>query len=730
MKKSHGRFWKTRILAGICAASVCLSSGFTGFVLASETEDTVFDMDTGTRCDRELFNYMVPKWLNREKRIDLSGFHATLDDVMAVNYWATEVFPELYYVGNLSYQLEEDGTVPWIETNYPINRDVELKAEGEKVLSLLNDSMSDLEKAMVIHDYLVMDIEYGGGYPYRHDVRGAVLDKEAVCEGYAKAYKYYMDRAGVPCEMVGGHSRGEGHAWNQVQINGKWYMVDVTWDDPRGEDIRHTYFLCSEDIFGQDHVWDREAYKICDDTTYDDAIWKDVTSPVFAGDGYLCYKENRALRRVKLENGIPGKAETFVTVSEPWKIYQGSASYDYMSLASKDNRLYYTTPKQIISCKYDGTDKQTVVTLGSESPQQIFGIEIAGGTLYYDTAAGIYETRTRNAYVLDENYKKKPYPISIQTHSVELVCGEGHMLCAYAPGKITYESEDPEICTVDQYGSLQTKKSGETKIKITTQESDLYFAGNETVSVKVYSSREEMEAGKQPESETEPEKQPESETETETEKQSESETGKQPESETEIEKQPESETETEKQSESETEKQPESETETEKQSESETEKQPESEAETEKQSESETEKQPESEAETEKQSESEMEKQPESETETEKKQPESESEKQPEPVTKPEKMTGVSAKAVGKQKIKVRWKKQSCTGYQIKISKTRDFKKTEKTVFIRGKKKNSQMISGLKAGTVYYIKVRSYKKTGEKISYGGYSRIQKVRTGR
>ena len=59
-----------------------------------------------------------------------------------------------------------------------------------------------------------------------------------VCEGYAQAFQYLCELSSfsdsVSCYMVAGYA-GEPHAWNIVRINGKSYVVDVTWmDDDSG----------------------------------------------------------------------------------------------------------------------------------------------------------------------------------------------------------------------------------------------------------------------------------------------------------------------------------------------------------------------------------------------------------------------------------------------------------------------------------------------------------------
>lgn len=59
-----------------------------------------------------------------------------------------------------------------------------------------------------------------------------------VCEGYARGFKVLCDRLGIPCVLTEGQASNYGfatselHMWNYVQIEGSWYAVDVTWNDP------------------------------------------------------------------------------------------------------------------------------------------------------------------------------------------------------------------------------------------------------------------------------------------------------------------------------------------------------------------------------------------------------------------------------------------------------------------------------------------------------------------
>lgn len=86
--------------------------------------------------------------------------------------------------------------------------------------------------------------------PYAFSAYGAIVQGEAVCEGYARAMQFLLQRADIPAMVVTGFDENrQPHMWNLVTIDGRNYHLDVTWDDS-GDQIRHTYFnLTSREIF-------------------------------------------------------------------------------------------------------------------------------------------------------------------------------------------------------------------------------------------------------------------------------------------------------------------------------------------------------------------------------------------------------------------------------------------------------------------------------------------------
>ena len=171
----------------------------------------------------------------------------------------------------------------------------ELYEAADEILALIDDSMTDYEKELVIHDALVEQIVYYDGTSHAHDAYGALVEGYAVCEGYAEAFQYLLHRAGIQSFLVIGDSRGEGHEWNAVRIDGKYYHVDPTWND-QGDTIFHAYFNTSDAVIEEDHSIDPTVYAmpVCDTM---DAHYFTVNGNSFADGEYTTDNVAESLKK-------------------------------------------------------------------------------------------------------------------------------------------------------------------------------------------------------------------------------------------------------------------------------------------------------------------------------------------------------------------------------------------------------------------------------------------------
>ena len=130
---------------------------------------------------------------------------------------------------------------------------------------VVRSGMSDEQKVKAIHDYLVYNANYVNNGDYKsaeswaYSAEGVLVRKEGVCESYAVAFYMLAKIAGLDCHYVVGavETSDADHAWNRVKVDGVWYYIYCTWDDPVGGGAENYQYFLSKSIW-KDHVVERE----------------------------------------------------------------------------------------------------------------------------------------------------------------------------------------------------------------------------------------------------------------------------------------------------------------------------------------------------------------------------------------------------------------------------------------------------------------------------------------
>ncbi len=148
----------------------------------------------------------------------------------------------------------------------------------EILRDIISDDMTDYEKALSIFDYITANTVYDmdtynnkttdNPMQYMCYYLEGVLyssSKLSVCDGYSKTYALLCNMEGINCVRVMGLASGGGHAWNKVEIDGNWYMADITWTEigsygtynmkyvKLDEKLAHLYFLVADDSNHMDY---------------------------------------------------------------------------------------------------------------------------------------------------------------------------------------------------------------------------------------------------------------------------------------------------------------------------------------------------------------------------------------------------------------------------------------------------------------------------------------------
>ena len=284
-----------RLLCFALALVMCLLL-FTGAALAAPAEAGVYYQQL-TPPQKELYDFLnEPKSLELLIRGEtltlpvLSGSYASPSDIDMVTRafeedipYAFAAFeaehPELFWLSG--YQTSISGG--YSDRSYTLYRSITVNpyvnwASGERsafedsnrlrydvqaVADLAAGEAGTYAQLLFVHDYLTDTNIYneaaamGSGNTDRlpwTPLSALEPDLSPVCEGYARAFKLICDALNIPCILVDGRAGGE-HMWNQVKLDGQWYAVDVTFDDPVVEGVKdvysgaetHSYFLVGSD---------------------------------------------------------------------------------------------------------------------------------------------------------------------------------------------------------------------------------------------------------------------------------------------------------------------------------------------------------------------------------------------------------------------------------------------------------------------------------------------------
>lgn len=356
------------------------------------------------------FEEYVIEQINLGKtQIDVGAYRIPVEDFRDVMSGVLNSHPEIFFLTG-GYSWSQNYTYVLSVTLETIAVSDEDKAafyeEVDKPLELIDESMSPIEKALTIHDFIVADIEYSSEryetntlQSEDYNMLGVVVRKKAVCQGYAEAYYYYMKKLGIPCELVSSSN----HAWNQIQLDGKWYQVDCTWDDPTWDvpgRVQHTYFLKSDSFWSADagagsggHHWNNKKYD-CTDTQYDGtstllyncktATYKNPTDKnwyYLTGNTYV--KGDKTSFWATSTSGV----QVIKTISEVWNVW-GKSSYwvgCFSKVIPRTEYVIYSDKQNIYYMNYDGTTTKTLYTLNSTERTQgyIYGIRVKNNKIQY-----------------------------------------------------------------------------------------------------------------------------------------------------------------------------------------------------------------------------------------------------------------------------------------------------------------------------------------------------------
>ncbi len=442
----------------LCFAIVYQNAGLTerisfasGRAVLSENKERKFDgsetFDEIAYKYEDAIKYIKECLEKQNASIRLYSYNIKNEDfVTIINYIINS---GCYYISN-SYAYNSDGQyIVSFDPDYSMNVQ-EVKQHNEEINSVI-DSVAEkaasfknnIEKLIYIHDYLVENTEYSEEESTTiNNIYGALVLKKTMCVGYAQAFCRIAERAGFKTYVVS--SEKLHHAWNMVSLNGKYYFVDCTWDDPVFDEINllndpvsgygcYEYFMCSEDFFAK-HKHNADDYSvngenvmgIVTSTEYDGFFWRNFESLMRYSDGSwyhdYSYSDNKvfspsdvkfSIDRYTFMNNESYDKEIVRTIKACWEYGDRFYIEFFPTIQNIDGFLYYFKPDGIYRLEENGrfNGKSDLLIFDNPGNEDIydFDIDTENGkfTVIYGGDGELSETNgTQKTYNISDYFCK------------------------------------------------------------------------------------------------------------------------------------------------------------------------------------------------------------------------------------------------------------------------------------------------------------------------------------
>ncbi|CAG9614318.1 hypothetical protein BACCIP111899_03545 [Bacillus rhizoplanae] len=345
MKKSI-KYVSTMVLCSsiITGALHMPSVSYAATKQVGDTANSVNDAKLITEFQQELQQHLN----NRETNITIKykTKHANVQEVLdtLVQAYNQTLEKDEYLKYNVS---STKFSIRGVPGNYSFTLNIsyrETKEQSQYVMkqaksivnSIITAGMDENEKVKAIHDYVVKHVSYDTSLQ-SYTAYDALANRTAVCQGYALLTYQLLKEAGIQSHIVTGTGNGQSHAWNLVNIDGKWYHLDTTFDDPVPDKqgrVMYSYFNMSDEQMSKDHQWDRSKYPVANTNYYNE-----LTTKIKAGN-----KKSSIYQQILKDTNLVYLAPEF-------------GAEDYKQLKQKLQQKFTSKQEKIELCYHQTVDK-------------------------------------------------------------------------------------------------------------------------------------------------------------------------------------------------------------------------------------------------------------------------------------------------------------------------------------------------------------------------------------
>ncbi|MBO5857721.1 MAG: hypothetical protein J6Q87_05685, partial [Clostridia bacterium] len=376
-----------------------------------------------------------------------------------------------------------------------------------------NDTLDDVEKALLLHDRLALFCEYdvvnleNDTLPDKvFNIYGTLGEGLAVCQGYALAYDYLLERVGIESQYCSSDKLC--HAWNIVYIDGEPYHVDVTWDDITNDvsgQVFHENFLRSttgiKETGHKYGLFNRTDYITTPESTkYDNYFWQDSIASFQLLNDKIYYIDSdyetagetyRTGKLTVLDDINDTTPVVLKEITDKWKKTEDNTTWkmNFSKLVSGNGVLYYSTKDSVVSFNPLTNEEKVILSpsevlqaTGNNTNYAIYGLRFDDCTLkgeYSTTPNYTLTTKQEKNFSIDIHTKGEKW-VSIVSPT-ETKSGKDAITCVncdyvFETRQVAalgnhnwsnwyYDSENKPTCTNDGIRIKSCKDSGCTASK-------------------------------------------------------------------------------------------------------------------------------------------------------------------------------------------------------------------------------------------------------------------------
>ena len=419
-------------------------------------------------------DYILEQLNAQAERIDVSAYQLSPSDFQTAYQRLVNSHPELFFVDSgYSYYMGSYVTsvLPqYTYTGNTLKNMQEIYNDGvSAVVDYACSASTDVGRMLRASDYMCANFEYDTNHTI-YSPELLFLNKTGVCQAYMLAYRAVLNELGIPNIAV--TSREINHTWNMVYLDGSWYHIDVTWNDPVSDmPLRayHTNFLLSDaGITATGHTgWDDgwEGVVAADNTKYDSFFWinlKQVAS--MQGDVvyYVDSVDGSIERNVYAYDLASNTASKLLTYSYGYGVYYKHFNPIWVS----NGTIYYAVRDSLYSVTLASGESKLVYSTGNSS-QWIWYPYQSGSQMKMYVAES--PSGEGSIHSCELNVK---YALTLNHAAVQMEIGDTVQLkatlapAAQSSPALTWSGTDKTIAAVSSAGKVSAVSAGVAVVSV------------------------------------------------------------------------------------------------------------------------------------------------------------------------------------------------------------------------------------------------------------------------